>query len=284
MPVSADSRPGTLPLDRVKVRRTFEVIVDLIKDRIFSGEYRPGDRLPAEREAAERLGVGRPAVREAYRALEMVGIVQIRKGKQGGAFIVERDRRTVTETLSDLIRLREVRISELTEARMVLETRVAELAMHRVGAEEIARLRACIDAAVERSKLGITATAENVRFHVLLGEMSGNRVLSLMLASTLDLLQIVIGAISAGPEVSLANAQEHYDIVEALRTGSAERLRPILEDHIRKSNDELVKLAERSPLFATRPAPGITRSAHGRVATRAADAGSRFIRGAHGKK
>ena len=126
MPVSANARPGTLPLDRVKVRRTFEVIVDLIKDRIFSGEYRPGDRLPAEREAAERLGVGRPAVREAYRALEMVGIVQIRKGKQGGAFIVERDRRTVTETLSDLIRLREVRISELTEARMVLETRVAE--------------------------------------------------------------------------------------------------------------------------------------------------------------
>lgn len=243
-------QPRNPSLDRLKVRRTFEVIVEMLKDRIFSGEYRPGDRLPPEREAAEMLGVGRPAVREAYRALELVGIVKIRKGKQGGAFITERDRQTVTETLSDLIRLRRVDMSHLTQARLVLEKDVAELAMRRVGAEEIARLKVCIEAAIDQSKRGITATVENLQFHMLLGEMSGNPILSMMLASTLDLLQMVIGAVAPGPEVSLVNAEEHYAIIDALQSGDVERLRPVLEDHIRRSNGELMRLAKRSPLLA----------------------------------
>ena len=274
----------TSSLDRVKVRRTFEVIVEMLKDRIFSGEYRPGDRLPAERDAADMLGVGRPAVREAYRALELIGIVKIRKGKQGGAFITERDRQTVTDTLSDLIRLRQVDMSHLTEARLVLETDVAKLAIRRIGAEEIARLKACIDAAIEQSRRGITATVENLQFHLLLGEMSGNPILSLMLASTLDLLQMVIGAVAPSPEVSLANAEEHYAIIEALQSGDFERLRPVLEDHIQRSNGELIRLAKRSPLLAAPAAAPIKhvnrRSSGTSAAVRAAlPKGTR-----HGKK
>ena len=268
--VDAKNQPKNSPFDRVKVRRTFEVIVEMLKDRIFSGEYRPGDRLPAEREAAEMLGVGRPAVREAYRTLELIGIVKIRKGKQGGAFITERDRQTVTETLSDLIRLRQVDMSHLAEARLVLETDVARLTMLRIGAEEIARLKACVDAAIEQSKRGITATAENLRFHLLLGEMSGNPIISMMLASTLDLLQMVIGAVAPSPEVSLANAEEHYAIIEALQSGDFERLRPILEDHIRRSNGALIKLTKRSPLLAAAPAPEIEYAKHQPPVRRAA--------------
>ncbi len=235
---------------RVTARRTFEVIVDMIKERVFSGAYGPGDRLPAERESAAMLGVGRPAVREAYRALELIGIVEIRRGKHGGAFITQRDRQTVTETLSDLIRLRQVNLSELTEARMVLEKHVAELAMFRIGPDGLAQLRACIGIAIDQSRRVITATAENVRFHMLLGEMSGNPVLSMMLGSTLDLLQMIIGAVAVGPDVSLANAEEHYRIVEALQSRDTARLRAVLGDHISRSNSELMRLAKGSPLLA----------------------------------
>ncbi len=271
------------PLDPVKVRRTFEVIVEMLKDRIFSGEYRPGDRLPAEREAAEMLGVGRPAVREAYRALELIGIVKIRKGKQGGAFITERDRQTVTETLSDLIRLRQVDMSHLAEARLVLETDVAKLAMRRVGAEEIARLKACVDAAIEQAKRGITAV-ENLQFHLLLGEMSGNPIPSMMLASTLDLLQMVIGAVAPSPEVSLANAEEHYAIIEALQSDDFERLRPILEEHIHRANGELIRLAKRSPLLTAPPAPEIKYASHQPPARRAAARAASPKGNTHGKE
>lgn len=232
------------------VPRTFEVIVGALKDRIYSGEFRPGDRLPAERELAEVLGVGRQAVREAYRALELIGIVRIRKGQQGGAFITERDRQTVTETLSDLIRLRQVDMSHLTEARAMLERDVAELAIRRIGAEEIAQLEACVAAAIQKSNRGVTATEENLRFHRLLGEFSGNPVLAMMLASTLDLLETVIVSVAPSSEVSGDNAEEHYSIIAALRERDVERLGSILEEHIRRSNSTLMAVADRASFLS----------------------------------
>lgn len=244
--------PGTRrtssPFAPLKVRRTFEIIVELIKSRVFSGEYHPGDRLPAEREFARMLGVGRPAIREAYRALELIGIVEIRKGNKGGAFIAKRDHRTVTETLRDLIRLRQISMTDLTEARVVLEKDVAELALRRVGPEEVARLTACAEAAIRQSRAGITSTEENLRFHVLLGEMSGNPILAMMLTSTLDLLRLFIRAAAPKPEVSLDNAEEHRLIIDALQTGDFGRLWPILRDHILRSNGALMELARQSPL------------------------------------
>lgn len=242
------------PFAPFKVRRIYEVIVDLIKERVFSGEYRPGERLPAERDLAHALGVGRLAVREAYRALELIGIVEIRKGNKGGAFITARDHRTVTETLNDLIRLRQITMHELTQARLVLEKDVAEFAIRRVTLADLARLRACAEGAIAQSRQGLTATEANLRFHVLLGELSGNRVLALMLASTMDLLRLFIQAARPGPGVSLDNATEHLQIVDALRGGDFTVLWPLLEEHILKSNGALVELAKRSPGFAS-PAP-----------------------------
>lgn len=246
----ARTSPSFEPL---KVRRTFEVIVDLIKDRIFSGTYTPGDRLPAEREFAEVLGVGRPAVREAYRALELIGILEIRKGKQGGAFITEQDHRLVTQTLGDLIRLRQVGMAELTDARLILEKDVAELAIRRVVAEDIAKLRANIDSAIAQSHSGITASEENLRFHTLLGEMSGNPILAMMLASIMDLLRLVIRAASPGPDASLDTANDHIDIVDALQARDFGLLWPLLEDHICRSNGRLIELASQSPLRDSMP-------------------------------
>ncbi len=238
----------------LKVQRTFEVIVDMIKERIFSGTYEPGDRLPAEREFARVLRVGRPAVREAYRALELIGILEIRKGKQGGAFIARQDHRLVTQSLGDLVRLKQVGMAQLTQARLVLEKDVAELALHRAGAADIARLRACIAEAIAQSRRGITATEENLRFHVLLGEASGNPILAIMLASVMDLLRLVIRAASPGPRVSLDVAEDHHAIVDALEAGRFERLWPIMEAHIRRSNLALMKLAGRSAHISPRAA------------------------------
>jgi len=245
---------ATRAFEPLKVQRTFEIIVDMIKERIFSGTYRPGDRLPAEREFAQMLRVGRPAVREAYRALELIGILEIRKGKQGGAFIARQNHRLVTQSLGDLVRLKQVGMAELTQARLVLEKDVAELALRRVGAADIARLRACIAEAIAQSERGITATEENLRFHILLGEMSGNPILAMMLASVMDLLRLVIAAASPGPRVSLDVAEDHHAIVDALEAGKFERFWPIMEAHIRRSNLALMRLAGRSAQASPRAA------------------------------
>ena len=77
--------------DPIPTRRIFEEIADQIRQRIYDGDLKPGDRLPGERDLASQFGVGRMVVREALRTLEEGGLVQIKKGSDGGAFVKEAD-------------------------------------------------------------------------------------------------------------------------------------------------------------------------------------------------
>lgn len=234
--------------ESIKAKRTFELIADVLKDRIFAGQYRPGDRLPPEREMAEMLKVGRPAVREAYRALELIGIVEVRKGKDGGAFIREPDHRSVTRSLTDLVRLRHVSLADLTEARLMMEKNVAELAVERVAADDLVELNAWIDRAIAKLDAGLSAAEENIGFHLRLAEISGNPVLVMVLSSIMDLLAVVLRALGSNRAHSREVAEDHHAIVAALKTRDLGRLWPVMDRHIRSSNERLTALAKKSDL------------------------------------
>src|SRR5918992_6048708 len=86
-------------------RRISELIVDQVRLLIRGRQLNPGDRLPAERELCERFGVSRVTVREALRVLEANGLVEIRVGARGGAFVTAPSSRLVGEGIADLISL-----------------------------------------------------------------------------------------------------------------------------------------------------------------------------------
>lgn len=241
-----------VPFKPLKTRRTFELIVEMIKEKIFAGEYCSGDRLPTERDLAEMLEVSRPTVREAYRALELFGIIEVRKGKEGGAFILEPNHASLTRTISDLLRLGRVRLTDLTEARLCLEKDVVELAVGKATPNDIKRLRVWIDKAFEKIQAGIPASEENVAFHLCFAEIAGNPVLLMLLNSVMDLLLLFIKALNTDVETSRQVAQEHYDIVASLEEGDLERLTEVMDRHIRSSNRRLELREKKSPLFKTR--------------------------------
>lgn len=225
--------------------RTFEVIVDLLKARIFAGEYRVGDRLPAERELAESLGIGRPSVREAYRTLELIGIVEVRKGKDGGAFIRTPSARPLAATLTDLLRVGSVSLPDVTESRLAIEREVAQLAVARATPQAIAGLRAMVAEALAKAGVGVAASDDNVAFHLRLAEIAGNPILVMVLASIMDLLTLLIRRVEPRVEVTRAVAEDHRRIVDALEARDAEGLRALLDEHIRTSNARLEALAPR---------------------------------------
>lgn len=234
------------PFDEfLRPRRTFEVIVDLLKERIFAGQYRIGDRLPAERELAEALRIGRPSVREAYRALELIGIVEIRKGKDGGAFIRTPSARPLAAALTDLLRANSVSLSAVTEARLMIEREIAQLALGRATPPAIGGLRAMVAAAVAKAGAGVAASDDNVAFHLRLAEIAGNPILVMVLASIMDLLTLHIRRIAPQAEVTRAVAEDHGRIVDALEARDDDNLRALVEDHIRTSNARLEGLAAR---------------------------------------
>src|SRR5690606_8735266 len=91
--------------EKISSKRSFENVVDQIRALIGSGQLREGDRLPPERELAAQFGVGRNTLREALRALENSGVLTLRKGVNGGAFIHSGGGEAVTKALADLYRM-----------------------------------------------------------------------------------------------------------------------------------------------------------------------------------
>ncbi|MBB4020516.1 MAG: FadR family transcriptional regulator [Confluentimicrobium sp.] len=106
----------------VQSHRTFELVCERVREKLLRGELTPGDKLPPERDLAAQLGVSRNVVREALRSLEIAGVVALRKGVKGGAFIQEGAASRITQALSDLITLNAISLKDLFEARiMILE-------------------------------------------------------------------------------------------------------------------------------------------------------------------
>src|SRR5580692_5686040 len=112
----------------IRTRRAFEEICERIREQLALGVLKPGDKLPAERELAQQLGVSRNVLREALRSLEMAGIVKLQKGVKGGAFIREGDTGRMNEVMRDMLSLGTISVSELSEARINVIDLVVRLA------------------------------------------------------------------------------------------------------------------------------------------------------------
>src|SRR5579871_6578142 len=98
------TQEAEITFDTVKNARLFEEICDQVKTQLSQGKIRPGDKLPPERALADQFGVSRAAVREALRALEVSGLIELRKGAKGGAFLLP-ESEPLTQSLEDMIDL-----------------------------------------------------------------------------------------------------------------------------------------------------------------------------------
>ena len=113
--------------DKARRVRSFDDVVEQLREAIYSGRIRPGERLPGERQLSEEFGVGRPTLREALRSLEAVGIIEVRPGKSGGSYAVTPSESTVGDALAALVHLRGASLEDLTEFRRRLRGRERRL-------------------------------------------------------------------------------------------------------------------------------------------------------------
>ena len=108
-----------------KTNRISTNIVDQIRKAILGGDLKPGDRLPPEKELAENFGVSKASLREAFRALEALGLLEVRQGMSGGAFVIEVDMETARNNLFNYIFFQNPAIHEFTELRALIEPAAA---------------------------------------------------------------------------------------------------------------------------------------------------------------
>ena len=105
----------------VRPDRISQAIVDQIKEAIFQKKIKTGDKLPSERQMMEQFQTSRVTVREALKTLEHSGILEIKRGTQGGAFVRDPDVKFVNNFLQDMFSMGNIKVFDLTEARMAVE-------------------------------------------------------------------------------------------------------------------------------------------------------------------
>jgi GntR family transcriptional regulator, transcriptional repressor for pyruvate dehydrogenase complex len=153
-----------------------ELVVDFIRGQIERGELRPGDRLPPERELAQRIGVSRPSVRAGLRSLAAMAVVQTRHGS--GTYIADGPPQLDSRPLSLLAALHGFTPEQMFEARRVLEVGVAGLAAERATGEQIAAMAEEVTEMFASVEDPNTFLMHDVRFHRAVAMASGNPILA----------------------------------------------------------------------------------------------------------
>ncbi len=194
----------------VEARRASDEIINQIRERLETGELRTGDRLPSERELAETFNVSRNTVREALRGLERSGVLELRKGATGGAFIADQVGSTVVSAFSDLFALGLVSPEHLAEARAVVGGAAARLVCERASDDHIEQLRDCVERASAAARVGDIATRSetNFEFHHLLAEASGNPILVILTEAISEVNRRFAEAAGPPPNRQIVPARE----------------------------------------------------------------------------
>lgn len=215
-----------------QMTRAFDDVIRQLRERIYSGELQPGDRLPPERRLAEQFQVSRNMVREALRMLEITGVIELRRGAAGGAFICHGRPEFVARSLSDMMRLGGFSLSDITEARLWLSSTIVRAACDRATEDDFSRLDANIAEATELAARNDWASVAvvNIEFHNLLASASGNPVLTMIQRSVMEVMREI--SLSAGPIRSDVTIASRVRFLRHLRQRDTERAVAEMEENL----------------------------------------------------
>ncbi len=231
--LSPKAPPPPARLSAVRTQRTFEAISQQIHNRISAGELRIGDRLPNERELARTLAVSRHAVREALRALESVGLVRLRKGARGGAFISAGRPGAVADVMRGIFMVGGIPLAQLTESRLWIESLVVRVACERADEAALGLLEENLRLAERETRAGRLAEKArlNIEFHDLLAAATGNQVLVLMMGAILNVLRDFVERI--GFVMGMDVIRSRRRLLRHMRARDSARAVAEIERHLR---------------------------------------------------
>ena len=226
------------PLEREQ--RLYERVVEKVLELISSGAWKPGFRLPSERELSEAFGVSRTVVREAVKALEARGVLESATGS--GVSVRRADFNMVSRSLQTYMQLsRSVDFEiRLNEVRRVLEVELVALAADRATPEQRVQLRQICEQMRAGDKTAQQMAELDFRLHITLAEATQNELFKILLAPLIDQLRDHITLTWEGfPRPVELVLDQHEAIVTAVESGDAETARQAMIKHLAFSREVL---------------------------------------------
>ncbi len=205
-------------------------VIEHLKMLIADGEYHVGQRLPAEGELSALLGVGRSTIREAMRVLANRGIVDVRHGE--GTFVIARAQ---IETFDE--RLKKAALSDIYEARLLLELPLAELAAKRRRPRDVSAMRTALKrraAAINAADVAGYMEAD-FAFHLAIAQAARNRALFDVYETFVRAARPIITSAVDAKYIRDENDPLHGELCEAIAKGDEIETRRLVQSHLRKS-------------------------------------------------
>ena len=200
-----------------------------IKDLISSGELVPGQRLPPENELSAMLGLSRNSLREAVKALELINVLEVKRGN--GTFVAELTGDQLREAIGFVLEIHASNsIEEILTVRRILEAQTAYLAASRITDDQLATLRRTIEETDEDS---IDSLVENdIEFHRTIADAAGS-----YLAGILDAVSVNTRRARTWRGLTQTGAiaktmEEHRTILRALESRDSDTARAAMTVHL----------------------------------------------------
>ncbi len=209
------TRRRSMDIEPVKSTRIYEEIVRQVKQLIAEGKLKSGDQLPPERDLAEKFMVSRTSVREALRALQSRGLIEIRAGE--GTFVRDISVETLIEPLALVILPHREAVGELFEARRLLEPAIAALAARRATPEDIAEMARILEEQAKEVAQGRTGLTQDAAFHGAMAASAHNRAISRIDGALMDLLTQSREESLHTPGRPTRSHEDHQRILDAIR-------------------------------------------------------------------
>jgi GntR family transcriptional repressor for pyruvate dehydrogenase complex len=225
------------PVERISI---IDQVIQQIENSILNGEYAIGSKLPAELKQCQTLSVGRSTVREAYRMLQAIGLIELRPGK--GAF-VKNDQRSTQESIREWFIEKEAELTDLMEVRMAVEPLAVSLAIRKGTKQQIAQIeeihKQFKKASVDANMIQLAELDES--FHTAIVVASNNHLFIKIHKLISDSFKEYRAKVFATP-LNINALEPHCRIVEAIKCKDEQAAMDSINEHLRISMDDIEKV------------------------------------------
>ena len=243
---------ATFDVEPVRTTRTFESAIEHLTEAIEQAGLRTGDKLPNESVLAERLGISKPTLRQALRVLELSGLVEVRRGKSGGIFVVTDLVPSVA--IFTAVKLEEAAAIDVLRARRVLERAVAQEAMRVATAPDLVELERTVELLERHLGERPSVMRADAMFHRALVRSCQNETIQAAMRGVGRGLAPIRDAYSGGVPYDRQTLDVHRRQIAAMRGRDEDALDEVLDDHFRMLEAQFEKAIGRRwvDLFGSR--------------------------------
>jgi DNA-binding FadR family transcriptional regulator len=248
-------RTGAAMFKKIKQNRMSEDIVNQVLEAISRGDLAPDDKLPSEKELGDIFGVSRVTIREAIRSLEQFGVIVVKQGSRGGAYVKKMDQDAVVDQIGNVLKMANVTFPHLAMARASLEREIlVELIPPKITPEDCDKLTQNIDRAEAhfRNRDSTKRLHTNFEFHTTLARITENPVIILMHKVIVDLSSHFFENVEATTPMVEGTFAQHREILELLRKGQFQEAGEVCFHHIADVSKTIVKKSKQQSLLVSR--------------------------------